>query len=141
MKTLVLFLALTAINFITNAQDNDNTGITITVTVPNVSNAEGAVLFGLYDEATFMKAAPIKTGKSEIIDGVAKVTFTNIPAGEYGITCVHDVNNNQRMDFEENGMPKESYGVSNNNMTYGPPMWTDAKFTVGKENMEMDIRL
>ena len=139
MKTLVLFFALTALNFVTNAQEKD--GITITVTVPNVSNSEGAVLFALYDENTFMKAAPIQSVKGKIVDGTTKVTFTNVLAGEYGITCVHDANNNQRMDFEPNGMPKEAYGVSNNNMSYGPPSWTDAKFTVGSEDLTLEIRL
>lgn len=141
MKTLVLFLALTVLNFVSNVQAQDKEGISITITVPNVASAEGTVLFGLYNEVTFMKAPPIQTAKSEIVDGVAKVTFTNITAGEYGITCVHDANNNQRMDFEANGMPKESYGVSNNNMSFGPPMWNDAKFEVGAENLEMEIRL
>ncbi|WP_298546428.1 DUF2141 domain-containing protein [uncultured Aquimarina sp.] len=138
MKTLILFLAMTAVNFVTKAQDT--AGITITVTVPNVSSSDGAVLFGLYDEATFMKAAPVKSAKGEIVNGIAKITFTDIPAGEYGISCVHDANNNERMDFEENGMPKESYGVSNNNMSYGPPMWADAKFEVGNENLDLEIR-
>ncbi len=138
MKTLVLFLTLTAINFVTTAQDSK--GINITVTVPNVSSSDGAVLFGLYNETTFMKAAPIQSAKGEIVDGVAKITFANVPAGEYGISCVHDANGNERMDFEENGMPKESYGVSNNNMSYGPPMWSDAKFEVGNEDMEIEIR-
>ncbi|MBW1295964.1 DUF2141 domain-containing protein [Aquimarina litoralis] len=138
MKTLVLFLTMTAINFVTNAQDTE--GINITVTVPNVSSSDGAVLFGLYDEATFMKAAPIQSTKSEIKDGIATITFTNIIPGEYGITCVHDANGNERMDFEENGMPKESYGVSNNNMSFGPPMWIDAKFEVGNEDLELEIR-
>ena len=33
------------------------------------------------------------------------------------------------MDFESNGIPKENYGVSNNQMNlYGPPLWEDAKF-------------
>ncbi|WP_299245283.1 DUF2141 domain-containing protein [uncultured Aquimarina sp.] len=138
MKTLILFLAMTAVNFVTKAQDT--AGITITVTVPNVSSSDGAVLFGLYDEATFMKAAPVKSAKGEIVNGVAKITFIDIPAGEYGISCVHDANNNERMDFEENGMPKESYGVSNNNMSYGPPMWADAKFEVGTQDLELEIR-
>lgn len=138
MKTLVLFLTMTAINFVMNAQDTK--GITITVTVPNVSSSDGAVLFGLYDEATFMKAAPIQSAKGEIKDGIAKITFTNITPGEYGISCVHDANSNERMDFEENGMPKESYGVSNNNMSFGPPLWSDAKFEVGNEDLDLEIR-
>ncbi|MHA7057751.1 DUF2141 domain-containing protein [Aquimarina sp. M1] len=138
MKTLVLLLIMSAANFVTTAQDTK--GVTITVTVPNVSSSDGAVLFGLYDEATFMKAAPIKSAKGEIKNGIAKITFKDVPRGEYGISCVHDANNNERMDFEENGMPKESYGVSNNNMSYGPPMWSDAKFEVSEEDLELEIR-
>ncbi|OED46531.1 hypothetical protein AB832_00950 [Flavobacteriaceae bacterium (ex Bugula neritina AB1)] len=139
MKTLVLFIALAAINLITQAQETK--GVTITVTVPNISSTEGSILFGLYDENTFMKAAPIQSAKGEIVNGVAKITFANVVNGEYGITCFHDVNNNERMDFEENGMPKENYGVSNNSMNYGPPIWSDAKFTVGSEDIALEIRL
>ncbi|TSE10518.1 DUF2141 domain-containing protein [Aquimarina algiphila] len=140
MKTLALIVALLISNFFTNAQENIN-GITITVTVPNATSSEGEVLFGLYDENTFMKAAPIKGEKSIITDGVAKITFTNVPAGVYAISCFHDINGNNRMDFEPNGMPKENYGVSNNSMSYGPPMWGEAKFEVTSENLELEIRM
>ncbi|WP_109434560.1 DUF2141 domain-containing protein [Aquimarina sp. AU119] len=140
MKTLALIVALLISNFFTNAQENIN-GITITVTVPNVTSSEGEVLFGLYDENTFMKAAPIKGEKSIITDGVAKITFTNVPAGVYAISCFHDINGNNRMDFEPNGIPKENYGVSNNSMSYGPPMWGEAKFEVTSENLELEIRM
>ncbi len=139
MKTLALFLALAAINLVTQAQETE--GITITVIVPNITSSDGVVLFGLYDENTFMKAPPIQSAKGEIVNGVATITFTNVSAGEYGISCVHDANNNKRMDFEENGMPKESYGVSNNAMSYGSPQWSDAKFTVDSENLALEIRL
>ncbi|WP_282079459.1 DUF2141 domain-containing protein [Aquimarina algiphila] len=140
MKTLALIVALLISNFFTNAQENIN-GITITVTVPNVTSSEGEVLFGLYDENTFMKAAPIKGEESIITDGVAKITFTDVPAGVYAISCFHDINGNNRMDFEPNGMPKENYGVSNNSMSYGPPMWGEAKFEVTSENLELEIRM
>ncbi|MCK8522871.1 DUF2141 domain-containing protein [Aquimarina sp. D1M17] len=140
MKTLAFLIALLISNFIVQAQTPDS-GITITVTVPNVTGSEGDVLFALYNEATFMKAAPVQSAKSEIENGTAKVTFTNVPVGEYGITCLHDTNGNGRMDFEANGMPKENYGVSNNNMSYGPPMWGDAKFEVGSEDLTLEIRL
>lgn len=139
MKTLILFLALTVVNFVTNAQEKEE--ITITVTVPNVSGSDGHVLFSLHDESTFMKTQPLKKGKSKIKNGIAEVTFTNVPAGVYGITCVHDSNDNQRMDFEPNGMPKEDYGISNNNISYGPPMWSEAKFEINTEDMSLEIRL
>ncbi|PKV50350.1 uncharacterized protein (DUF2141 family) [Aquimarina sp. MAR_2010_214] len=140
MKTLALLAALLVSNFLLQAQDNTE-GVTITVTVPNITSSEGEVLFGLYDEHTFMKSAPIKGKKSTIVDGVAKITFSNVPKGVFAISCFHDTNGNNRMDFEPNGMPKEDYGVSNNNMSYGPPLWNEAKFEVSSENLELEIRI
>ncbi len=140
MKTLALLAALLVSSFLLHAQEKTK-GVTITVTVPNITSSEGEVLFGLYDENTFMKAAPIKGEKSAIVDGVAKITFSNVPEGVFAITCFHDVNGNNRMDFEPGGMPKEDYGVSNNNMSYGPPLWNDAKFEVSSENLELEIRM
>ncbi|MEW7291417.1 DUF2141 domain-containing protein [Aquimarina sp. 2304DJ70-9] len=140
MKTLALIIVFLISNFISQAQE-ETKGITITVTVPNVTSSEGDVVFGLYNEDTFMKAAPIQGQKSKITEGIAKITFTNVPEGIFAISCFHDKNSNNRMDFEDNGMPKESYGVSNNNMSYGPPMWSDAKFEVGSKDMEMEIRM
>ena len=143
MKTIILTIALAISTFFLKAQTNDVAsieGTSITVTVP-LSSTEGNVIFGLYDEDTFMKSAPIQGLEGEIIDGKVTVTFTNVVPGIYGITLFHDKNGNKIMDFEPNGMPKEMYGVSNNVMSYGPPQWNDAKFEVSSESLEMEIRL
>ena len=143
MKTIILTIALAISTFILKAQTDDVAsveGTTITVTVPIASN-DGNVIFGLYDENTFMKAAPIQGLESEIMDGKATVTFTNVVPGIYGITLFHDKNGNKIMDFEPNGMPLEMYGVSNNVMSYGPPQWSDAKFEVSLTPLELEIRL
>ncbi len=142
MKTIAFLIVLCITNFITNAQETTNdTGISITVSVPNVPGTDGDVYFGLYNEATFMKAGPIKSESCLVKNGVASITFTNVPKGVYAISCFHDANGNNRMDFEANGMPVESYGVSNNNMSYGPPVWTDAKFDVNNEDLNLEIRM
>lgn len=146
MKTVILTLATLIVTFYGKAQaDNTNadavaTGTTITVTVP-VQSTDGKVVVGLYDEATFMKAPPLVGLNSAIEDGKATVTFTDVAPGLYAITLFHDKNDNNQMDFEPNGMPKEMYGVSNNIMSYGPPQWSDAKFEVGADPIEMEIRM
>jgi uncharacterized protein (DUF2141 family) len=141
MKTIIFTIALTISSFFMNAQTEaqiTTEGITITVTVPVKSN-KGKVIVGLYNEATFMKAAPLQGLESEIVDGKATVTFTNVIPGTYGVTLFHDANDNKTMDFEPNGMPKEMYGVSNNVMNFGPPQWGDAKFEVSNEPVSLDI--
>ena len=44
------------------------------------------------------------------------------------------------MDFADNGMPTENYGVSNNKMNFGPPQFYDAKFEVIDKNLELEIK-
>ncbi|MDC7993843.1 DUF2141 domain-containing protein [Altibacter sp. HG106] len=136
MKTIIATLCLTITSLFIQAQ----TGTDITVTVP-VTSDKGNIVIGLYDEATFMKAPPIKGLEAEIVDGQATATFTNVPAGTYAISLFQDKNLNKRMDFEPTGMPAEPYGVSNNVMSMGPPQWSDAKFEVGSEKLTLEIRM
>jgi len=142
MKIILLTIALALTTLLLQAQSKTETiseGTTITVTVP-IKSTLGKVIIGLHNENTFMKQALVGlTG--DIKDGMATATFTNVAPGIYGIVVLHDKNDNKRMDFEANGMPKEAFGVSNNVMTMGPPQWNDAKFEVGKTPVEMEIRL
>ena len=111
----------------------------ITVTVVNATTDNGKVSFALYDQVTFMKT-PLKGASAKIIKGKSIVTFKNIAQGEYSVICFHDKNNNGKMDFNENGMPLEDYGASNNNMDFGPPSFLDSKFTVIEEDVSLEIK-
>lgn len=138
MKTLTLFITLVLSVTLTNAQE-ENKGQTITVTIENITNNNGHVILSLHTENTFMKAPGIKMEKSEIVDGKVTVTFKNIEAGTYAVMGLHDENDNNRMDYEDNGMPKESYGMSNNPVNYGPPQFASAKFDLKNENLDLKI--
>jgi uncharacterized protein (DUF2141 family) len=143
MKKFILSAAFLLSGLFMVAQTNDTkniSGTTITVNVP-VPGYGGSLIAGLFNEDTFMKGAPLQGQSSQIMEGYATVTFTNVLPGTYAITLFHDKNDNKIMDFEPNGMPKEMFGVSNNVMNYGPPQWNDAKFEVGTEPMQMEIRL
>lgn len=138
MKSIAFTIAFTLLSLLGNAQDTK--GITITVTIDNVKNDNGYVLLGLQTEDTFMKAKDIQGAKSEIKDGKITATFTDVPSGTYAIMAMHDANDNERMDFDPNGMPTESYGMSNNPMSYGPPQFSEAKFEVTDKDMNINIR-
>ena len=115
--------------------------VTITVTVPNVSSAEGTVLFALYDSnEKFMKREPLDSKSGNIANGTTTITFENIIPGTYAIVSLHDKNGNERMDFNESGMPAEDYGISNNVMITGPPNFEDAKFVVGNKSLDLTIK-
>jgi len=141
MKTLVLGILLAICNYLTHAQEPK--GVDITVHINNIKSDNGFILLGLHNQETFMvKETPALKRKKEVInDGRIKVVFKNIPEGQYAIMVVHDENANNKMDFELNGMPKEAYGTSNNEMSFGPPIFEDAKFNVTDKNLDLEIRL
>ena len=45
-----------------------------------------------------------------------------------------------KMDFRDNGMPMEDYGVSNNVMSFAPPSYQDAKFDLGDKDLSLEIK-
>jgi len=112
---------------------------TITATVVNATSDDGKVSFALYNKETFMKA-PLQAKNAKIVDGKSTVVFEGVESGEYAISSFHDKNNNDKMDFQENGMPMEDYGASNNVMSFGPPTYLNSKFAVEGENVTLEIK-
>ncbi|WP_318344430.1 DUF2141 domain-containing protein [Flagellimonas baculiformis] len=139
MKTVTLVLSFFLVSLISKAQEEKN-GINITVTIDNVTSNEGKVMAGLHTAETFMKGPGVQNLESIIENGKVVLTFTDVTPGTYAIMAMHDVNGNNRMDYESNGMPKESYGASGNDMSFGPPNFSTSKFEVGEEDLELTIR-
>jgi uncharacterized protein (DUF2141 family) len=139
MKTIALiftFILSTTLSFVQTAKGQD-----ITVTIENISNSRGHVIIGLHTADSFMKSDGIQNAESKVKDGKVVVTFKNVAPGHYALLALHDENDNKRMDFEPNGMPLESFGLSNNPMLMGPPSFTDGKFEVVDKNIELTIKL
>ncbi|MBE7640218.1 DUF2141 domain-containing protein [Salegentibacter sp. BLCTC] len=136
MKTIAILISL----FLSSLAFCQEKIGTITVNVDNLSSEEGVVYFGLFTEANFLKKEPLKGEVTLIKNGIAKVSFTEVPPGTYAISAYHDKNGNERMDFDTNGVPQENYGISNNQINlYGPPLWEDAKFQF--DGSQKDINL
>jgi uncharacterized protein (DUF2141 family) len=139
MKTIALiftFILSSTLSLVQSEKGQD-----ITVTIENISNNRGSLAVGLHSEATFMKSEGLKNISSKITGDKVTVTFKDVAPGNYAIMVLHDENNNNQMDFEPNGMPAESYGMSNNPTLMGPPTFSDGKFEVGKEKVELTIKL
>lgn len=111
----------------------------ISVTVNNIGNNDGKVFFMLFNKEAFMNR-PIQSKSKKILNGTSFVTFKNLEKGEYSIICFHDKNNNRKMDVNNNGVPSETFGVSNNIITFGPPSFFSTKFSVVKEDVNLEIK-
>lgn len=104
----------------------------LTITINNLHNNKGHVLLGLYKEGVGYPDQPEKSFKRvklSISNKTASVSFTSLPTGSYSIAILHDENDDQKMNTNFFGLPKEGYGFSNNVMgTFGPPSLSKASF-------------
>lgn len=115
--------------------------LTLTINVSGFKNNKGKILVGVYNkEGDFLKK--VIYGKSgTIVDKKAQIVFENVPSGTYAVTLYHDENENNKLDTNIVGIPKESYGASNDAKGFmGPPKYNDAKFEL-KNNKIINIKL
>lgn len=138
MKKSLILLVFLVLSSIALAQEEQ--GVTLNVVLENVLNDQGKVLAGLYTEAKFMRGEGLDSFASEAKAGEVSFQFKNVLPGTYAIMVLHDMNENNRMDYQDSGIPDEPYGLSNNPMRMGPPTFTDAKFEVTNEDLEIRIR-
>jgi uncharacterized protein (DUF2141 family) len=122
--TLLLVTLLTGTLFM-SAQNK------IEVEIINFNSNNGVALIGLYNSENSFLKKEFKGEKIEIKGKKAVMTFTDIPDGTYAISVFHDEDENGELTTNFLGIPKESYGASNNAPgRFGPPKWKDAKFEV-----------
>ena len=136
---LALTLLITSMIFAQTTPNKLEEGISVTVSVVNVLNNKGTVKFAFYNEENFMKQ-PIYAKSASVENGKSTVVFENVPQGSYAIICFHDENGNNSMDFDENRMPIESYGLSNNRLNFGPPEFETSKFEVKENPLSLEIK-
>ncbi|GAB4395639.1 MAG: DUF2141 domain-containing protein [Microscillaceae bacterium] len=105
---------------------------------------QGKVMLALYNSAaSYMKIE--KAFRKEMLtikNGVARLNIQDLPYGEYAAVCFHDENENQKLDKNMMGIPKEGYGFSNNAKgSFGPPSFEKARFSHQSGQVQADIQM
>ena len=78
----------------------------------------------------------------KVVDKQAEAVFEGVPYGEYAIKIFHDENENEKLDTNFMGVPKERFGFSNNVMgRFGPPTFDQARFSFGEPHVTLEIRI
>lgn len=140
MKIYATFL-LCVLCVLVNQAQNDATR-DIVIHIENLPSNEGKIFAALYnDESSFLKK-DYQGQIANITNNSCTVTFKSVPRGVYAVSFFQDENNNQKMDTNFMGIPKEPYGCSNNAKGFmGPPKWEDAKFEVKDQDISKTISL
>jgi uncharacterized protein (DUF2141 family) len=96
--------------------------------------AQGQLMVALHrSESTFdnENATPFKYSIVKVTSSSTQVVFAGVPAGEYAVSLIHDKNNNQKLDKNMLGIPKEPFGFSNNpRILTGPPRFQECSFNM-----------
>ncbi len=114
----------------------------LVVKVKNIKQSEGTVRVALFNsEDSFLdKAFQTKSVKANGTE--VSIEFTDLPAGEYGLSVFHDANDNGELDKNFVGIPKEGFGFGNNAMgTFGPPSFEKAKVKLDSASLSHEITL
>ncbi|HMV09660.1 MAG TPA: DUF2141 domain-containing protein [Cyclobacteriaceae bacterium] len=112
------------------------------VTVKGIQAEKGNVLIALYNsDATFMKkhvaSRTVKASGNDVT-----VVFENLKPGHYAVSTFHDENDNEKLDTNFFGIPKELYGFSNNAKgSLGPPSFDKARVKIeADKKLTIDLR-
>ncbi len=141
MKRIVILVNLILFGIVSNAQKGS-----LVIYVSEIKNNKGDIKVAIYNQngkegflKTLDKAYDKKTGN--INTGKAKVVFSDIPYGIYAVSLFHDENSDGVLNRATIGYPIESYGVSGNIQTVGPPKFEDCKFELKLSSQKINIQL
>jgi uncharacterized protein (DUF2141 family) len=108
---LILFIFIN-----TGVQAADNKGITLTVSVSDLRNSSGNVVFALYNREDAFPDEHYKKYykilRSKIVNSSSTVIFKNLPNGVCAVNILHDENNNGKIK-KKLFLPVEGIGFSN----------------------------
>ena len=114
---------------------------TLTVTVTDLRNHKGNLIFGVFDQGDGFPTEEKKSVNWQVKKADAdQVTFTcQLPPGRYSASVLHDENANGKMDTSL-GIPQEGYGVTNNpKPKLRKATFKEALFDLPKEGAEKTI--
>jgi uncharacterized protein (DUF2141 family) len=112
----------------------------LTIKITGIRNSEGNIRVALRsDENTIVASKIVEIDPKTL---TAQAVFDNLPEGTYGIAAIHDENKNEKLDFNDSGVPTEGYGHSNNpEKRPGPPSFDETKFAFAAPGSNLEIAL
>ena len=104
----------------------------LTIEVANVQSSDGTLMVQIMAGEAGFKGETPATAQFVLPPAEPTIRFSldSLPPGEYAIRVMHDVDGNGELKTNLVGMPTEPRGMSNDAKgRFGPPKWTDAKFS------------
>jgi uncharacterized protein (DUF2141 family) len=116
----------------------------VVASVTQLTSDKGVCRACIFANASaFQKMAALQCLSVPIVNQKALFTFTGIPKGKYALFVFHDVNENNKLDRNWLGIPKEGYGASRNKLPFAAaPGYEPNSFVINdKDSLFLPIRL
>lgn len=146
---LLMVFAISSITFLaaqTQSKVNletSNESFTVEVEVVGIKKLEGNLRIGVYSTSNeFASKKDIYDFRIVPVERNSLKVNIEIPVrGKFAIAMLHDINENEEMDFNWVGYPKEPYGFSNNpGIWYRVPTFDECAFEVAQD-MKLKVEL
>lgn len=115
------------------------------VTVNNIQKVEGTLMVAVFSNPEFWLSSDKPPAASAIkaveAQGSLTVSVDALPYGTYSVSIFQDINENEELDTNFIGFPKEPFGFSAPMGTFGPPSFEDASLSVGEGVTKIAIDL
>jgi uncharacterized protein (DUF2141 family) len=106
--------------------------LTLTVDIEGLRNSKGRVLLELQNE----NQKQVAGAAVSISAKQSRIVIENLQPGKYAFKFFHDENNNEKLDTNWLGIPKEGFGFSNNpRIVVGPPSFDKTVFMLDESKI------
>ena len=118
---------------------------TLILQVKGVRNKTGVVRFAIFNSQDGWpddKTKSVRYGSLPANGGTVTFTIAGLPEGSYGISVLHDENENHKLDRDFFGRPKEGIGFGNNpKIGFSTPTWKQSSVHVAGASIESTVDL
>ncbi|MEQ9308486.1 MAG: DUF2141 domain-containing protein [Balneolaceae bacterium] len=106
-----------------------------TLEVEGFKETKGEIRIAVFNSEDKYTKEPVYAIVLPVNETQVQWVVPELPFGEYAIAVYHDKNRNGKLDTNLLGIPKESYGFSNNARgRFGPASWKEAKFEIQEKS-------
>jgi len=108
------------------------------IKIENIRSSKGTISLAFFrDSASYVKKKPFmvkKINKDSIVNGCVSVCVLMDP-GHYGVALMDDENNDDEMEFNFLGIPREGFGFSDFSARgFRRPVFSDFDFIMTESN-------
>jgi uncharacterized protein (DUF2141 family) len=115
---------------------------TLNVNLNGLDSTKGSLRYLLFNSSEgFPDHAEKSLKQGSVSADHTELKISDIPPGSYAFTIFHDENDNNKLDTNFIGIPKEAFGFSNNpKILFGAPSFEKCEFEV-KEDKTITIEM